>query len=1017
MGRHAAVLAVSLCVVCLDAGTAAAQYFGRNKVHYDRLEFRLLQTDHFDVHYYAEAEAAARIAARLAERWYARLSRVLGHTFADRQPIVLYASHPHFAQTNLMPGAPGEGVGGFTERGKSRIAMPFAAGLGETDHVLGHEIAHAFQIAIARHERQDAFRLPGWFIEGMAEYLSIGPADPHTMMWVRDAALHERLPTLKQLEDPRYFPYRYGHALWSYLASRFGDGVAAQVLRAPARGGVVGRLERVTGLDAETLTGDWHMSIQVALQQAVEAVDATEVPGRPLAVESDARVHVAPAISPDGRRVMFISERDRLSLDLFMADTSSGEVIRKIIGTAADPHFDSLQYIHSSGAWDRSGRRFAMTALRAGDPVLVILDIESGRREEIALADVREIYNPSWSPDGARIVFSGLKGGLSDLFIHTLATGITTPVTADAFADLHPAWSADGRTIAFATDRFTTTLDALAFGPLRIGLLDVETGGIRALAGDQPRAKQVSPQWAPDGRSVYFVSDAGGVSNVTVVDVASGTRRTVTRVAGGISGITATSPALAVAAESGVLAFSVFRNGRHEIRTMADDAVAGPSVSASRADGPGAVGSPAGPARSPVDSTIRPADAGGDQAASVAGLLADPRYGLPAPTNLVSREYDDRLRLESISQPYVGAATGNTFGGVLRASFGITFGDLLRDRELQAVVRVGTDRDDFAAQMAYMNRQGQWNWGLSAGFLPSRFSGARRSIEREPDVVTRETTHLRYEHQWLRVMTRYNMHRSRRLELSAGVRRTGFEWQTVTRVTDSASRELVSRVLSEQPAGRPVYQAELQAAFVHDTAVFGPTGPVLGQRLRVELEPVLGRLPFADVRVDARRYFMPVRPFTIAARVEHVGRYGAGARDPRLTPLVFGLQTLVRGYDLRTFAADECGRSATACSIMDELTGSRFAVANLELRAPLKGLFTGELEYGRTLPIEAIAFVDAGFLWTRGAGGARELDRFRSVGAGARANVGGFVVEVTAARPFDRLGAGWTASVLLRPGW
>jgi hypothetical protein len=179
---------------------------------------------------------------------------------------------------------------------------------------------------------------------------------------------------------------------------------------------------------------------------------------------------------------------------------------------------------------------------------------------------------------------------------------------------------------------------------------------------------------------------------------------------------------------------------------------------------------------------------------------------------------------------------------------------------------------------------------------------------------------------------------------------------------------------------------------------------------------------FADVRLDYRRYFVPVRPFTLAVRVEHVGRYGPGATDARLTPLVYGLQTLVRGYDLRSFAADECGLGATTCSMMEELTGSRFALLNLELRAPLAGLLTRSFDYG-SLPIEAIAFMDAGFLWTaapspgpnRGSG--LEFDRFRSVGAGARVNVGGIIFEVTAAKPFDRRSNGWRTSFLLRPGF
>ncbi len=107
MARNAAVVSAALVVLCV-AVTADAQYFGRNKVHYDRLDFRVLQTEHFDIHYYAEEEdgdAASRRAWRSAGT---RASRtLLGHTFSRRQPLVLYASHPHFRQTNLTAGSPG----------------------------------------------------------------------------------------------------------------------------------------------------------------------------------------------------------------------------------------------------------------------------------------------------------------------------------------------------------------------------------------------------------------------------------------------------------------------------------------------------------------------------------------------------------------------------------------------------------------------------------------------------------------------------------------------------------------------------------------------------------------------------------------------------------------------------------------------------------------------------------------------------------------------------------------------
>jgi Tol biopolymer transport system component len=990
MVRCATVL-VSLAVLLVAAHSAEAQ-FGRNKVRYNRFDFRVIQTEHFDIYYYAEEEAATRYAARMAERWYARFSRLFNHSFARRQPLVLYANHPHFTQTNVTSAVPSESTGGLTERTKSRIAMPFAPGLGATDHVLGHEIAHAFQIDIAKRAGQDAFNMPGWFIEGMAEYLSVGPDDPHTAMWVSDASAHDRLPALEKLNDPSYSPYRHGHAFWSFVAGRFGDEILGRVLRSKVRN-AVGRVEAATGLKKDQLTQEWHESVA---PPADRDDDGSGVWGRRGVFARDgARLHVAPSLSPDGRRLMFMSERDRLSLDLFMAETATGRVLGKIVSMAADPHFDSLQYIQSSGAWNAEGDRFAIAALSGGRPMLVIVDVNHpDERLEIPIDEVGEIYNPSWSPDDKRLVFSALKGGLSDLFLYTIDTGALQQLTADPFADLHPAWSPNGYTIAFATDRFTTSMNDLAFGPMRIGLLDLSTGIVRPAVAETVEAKQVSPQWSPDGNAIYFVSDRDGVSNAYRSELATGIVRRVTNVAGGISGITSTSPALAVASHAGSLAFSVYRGGRYDIETIDERSAL----------------------RGPIVNTVPPVAGEQPAAGTLPALLADAQSGLPDGSAFVSTTYDDRLRLESFAPPFIGAGTGAGFGGALRAAFGISFTDMLRDRQLQTTLRAGTDVDDFALQVAYMNRRGQWNWGVGGGFVPSRFVGARRAIQRVQEIVTRETDHLRYTHQWAKATAHYHISRTKRLEFGVGARRTGFEWQTITRVIDAAEHRTVSRSLEEAPAGRAVLIGESSAAFVHDTAIAGPTSPLVGERLRIDIEPAFGGLTFADVTVDARRYLMPIRPVTIALRAQHVGRYGPDAGDTRLRPLILALQTRVRGYDLQAFAANECGRTATACSPLEELAGGRLAVFNLEFRAPVLGLLGGDLYYGK-VPLEAIAFIDAGFMWTKQSGSPVERDRFRSAGAGARANLGGFIFELAAARVFDRPEKRWGVSLLLRPGW
>src|SRR5215213_5898759 len=91
-------------------GLLSAQYFGRNKVQYSTFDFKVIQTEHFDVYYYERERVAAMDAARMAERSYARLSKVLNHDFRERKPIIMYASHSDFQQTNALGAEPpGEG--------------------------------------------------------------------------------------------------------------------------------------------------------------------------------------------------------------------------------------------------------------------------------------------------------------------------------------------------------------------------------------------------------------------------------------------------------------------------------------------------------------------------------------------------------------------------------------------------------------------------------------------------------------------------------------------------------------------------------------------------------------------------------------------------------------------------------------------------------------------------------------------------------------------------------------------
>jgi outer membrane protein assembly factor BamA len=210
--------------------------------------------------------------------------------------------------------------------------------------------------------------------------------------------------------------------------------------------------------------------------------------------------------------------------------------------------------------------------------------------------------------------------------------------------------------------------------------------------------------------------------------------------------------------------------------------------------------------------------------------------------------------------------------------------------------------------------------------------------------------------------------------------------------------------------------AEVSAAFVGDTAVSGPLGPILGSRYRFEVAPAIGDLSLTRLLLDYRRYVMPVRPYTLATRVMHFGQYGADAGDPRVAPTFLGSRYFVRGYG---WSSLRCQWNAEGeCTALDELLGKRVLVGNVEVRAPLAGVRSRDLKYG-PLPIEGFLFADTGLVWSRSIAVASEGDRrlIGSVGAGVRLGAFGLPIELAGVRALTAPARGWSFELSFRPSF
>jgi len=1020
----------AMALLLLSAFPVEAQYFGRNKVQYDQFDFEVMKTPHFDIHYYPEAGMVVEDVARMAERWYERYARLFQHEFEKAKPLVLYADHPDFQQTNTLQGMLGEGTGGVTESLKNRVIMPMTGSYQDTDHVLGHELVHAFQYNIAQSGQgpgmQGLSRLQGWFVEGMAEYLSVGRNDPLTAMWLRDAARRDDIPTIKKMtKERRYFPYRFGQALMAFVGGEYGDDAVVNLYRRSLRIGWDASLKQIIGIDSDTLSAQWAKTIRDEYLPLMEGRDAPSEVGELLLAPSkgSGSQNLAPSLSPDGKQLVYTSEKDLFSFNLFLADASSGKVTRTLSNASADPHFDALRFTDSSGAWSWDGTRLAYIVFADGDNQMVLVDSENGDvQKQIAIEGMGAMQGPAWSPDGRSIVFSGSEGGVTDIFLMDLETDETTQLTDDKNADFQPVFSPDGRHIAFMTDRSDATdFERLTYAKFQIAILELETGEVEELEIFGSRAKHINPQYAPDGQHLYFISDVDGFSDIYRLTLETGEVERITKVATGVSGITWSAPAMTVAQTTGEIAFSVFDEFEFHVYTLsAEEASEGAEIVALAEPG---IGRNLPPVQPKVPSRI-------------ATYLQDYDTALePSGTFLVTQaeEYESSLQLDFVGQPTVGVGA-DSYGSYLGGGASAYFSDMLGDRFMFVSLTAQGTLKDIGGQVFYMNQKKRWNWGYQVGRIPIQYQYYGYGSA-EVDGVTYQSMNLTRYRIFLDRATgllAYPLTMTKRLEANFGFTRYSFDVEQDQVIYDGLGRVIDQRrVQLDELEPDPLNMVSASIAFVGDNSFSAFTSPIRGGRFRYQVEATRGTTAFQTITADYRRYFSPNVNLTLAVRGLHYGRYGYGedlTNNTFLRPIFLGYETFIRGYAWESFDSSECGGGADdgSCPTFDRLFGQRLAVANVEVRIP----FIGTEQFGIIdlpyIPMELVAFTDVGIAWDP-EHPVDELGFVRSstqrvplwsTGVSARFNVLGFMVfEAYYAYPWQRpdKGAHWGFS--LAPGW
>ncbi len=960
-------LLLSIFFSLVAANALQAQYFGRNKPRYQKHDFKVTQTEHFEIYEYLDNPEKLRELAAAAELWYAMHQAVLRDTFTTKNPLIIYSDHAGFQQTNTIQGDISVGTGGVTEGLRNRVIFPVAMTNQQTHHVLGHEMVHAFQYHMVLEgdstNMQNLANLPLWMIEGLAEYLSIGRVDAHTALWMRDAVLHDDLPTVNDLNNFRYFPYRWGQAFWAYVAGTYGDAVIRDYFMNTAKYGLEPATNMTLGVTTEELSIAWHKALRnhygryvgldaVAIE-VLEAADldkkskvkredrdkivarltkADKAPGKLLFDESEGgRMAICPVLSPNGKYVIFLSEKSLFSTDLFLAEAGSGKIIKKVASTVTDGHIDQFNFIESAGTWSPDNKKFAFDVYEKGLSTLVVEDVIKGnKKEKINIPGVPAFSNPAWSPDGKTIIVSGLVNGQADLYEYNFKTKKVRQLTNDRASEILPSWSRDGKLLAYSTDKISLERGRTnGAWTMNLAVMNMETGEVENL-DIFPGADNMNPTFDKAG-NLAFLSDRDGFRNLYWYKFDEKKVHQLTKVATGITGITPYSPALTVSEDRDRILYTYYSNGAYKIYQVKSSDFVPEEVDPMKVDMVPATLPPFAPGqRDVVNTNLR--------------LLDVNTKAVADSTSMKAAKYKPKFSLAYVGgSAGVGVATGNSSFGLatgLAGGIDMLFNDMLGNNQLYAGIAMNGEIADAAGQFSYINQKNRINWGFNLSHIPYRSGQYYPDPDFDPQVETTLSGQQYFGYQDNIVVQRVFQERvgtfaffplsvTKRFEVGAAYTYYHQRVDRYVNYIDAGGFVLgQDRERLQAPGSDNLWN--ISAAYVGDNSYFGFTAPLQGWRYRIGYERFFGSYNFNTFLLDGRRYFY-TKPVTFAFRGMAYTRFGGNANDVNeVYPLFAGESYFVHGYTSEVMYYD-------APELIEQMAGSKLLVANFEIRLPFTG--------------------------------------------------------------------------------
>jgi Tol biopolymer transport system component len=351
----------------------------------------------------------------------------------------------------------------------------------------------------------------------LAEFLSSN-WDTKADMVLRDIAVHERMPTINELNY--FMAYKGGQSLWRFIAGKYGREKVGEVFRSMKKAQSAEKGYRLAlGMKWKELSDQWHKYLKKEYWPDIANRDPLEDMSEKLTdhKKNNNFYNVSPSISPDGSTVALLSDRSGY-FDVYLLDVLTGKKKETLIKGSRSVDFEELKWLQPGLSWSPDGEKIVLAVKAGATDALHIVNIKSKKSKKIPI-DLDGVFSASWSPSGKEIAFIGNHNGSSDLYIYDLDKEEYRQVTNDIFSDSYPNWNNKGNEIVFVSDRgdyvdgkYTGRMEEHDYRQTDIYIVNTQDNRIRRVTNTPDNENH--PIWANTEETLFYTSDYNGVHNL-----------------------------------------------------------------------------------------------------------------------------------------------------------------------------------------------------------------------------------------------------------------------------------------------------------------------------------------------------------------------------------------------------------------------------------------------------------------------------------------------------------------------